>query len=101
MKDDPAGITLGPEPRLPRRIVIVAFGTRGDVQPFCILGTHLQRRGHDVRHMQQPHERRHHRSLDERRDPGSHAGHEREPGHEMHDAGQPRDRDWLRQPARR
>jgi sterol 3beta-glucosyltransferase len=30
------------------RIVIVAFGTRGDVQPFCVLGRALQDRGHAV-----------------------------------------------------
>jgi vancomycin aglycone glucosyltransferase len=30
------------------RIVLTAQGTRGDVQPFILLGAELQRRGHDV-----------------------------------------------------
>jgi vancomycin aglycone glucosyltransferase len=30
------------------RIVLTAQGTRGDVQPFLLLGAELQRRGHDV-----------------------------------------------------
>lgn len=31
-----------------RRIVLVAFGTQGDVQPFCVLGRALLRQGRDV-----------------------------------------------------
>ncbi|KAF0690600.1 Aste57867_18002 [Aphanomyces stellatus] len=31
-----------------RRIVIASTGTRGDVQPFCVLGQALARFGHDV-----------------------------------------------------
>lgn len=33
----------------PSRVVLVTFGTRGDVLPFCILGRALQNRGHEVR----------------------------------------------------
>ncbi|ACA17312.1 Sterol 3-beta-glucosyltransferase [Methylobacterium sp. 4-46] len=32
-----------------RRMLLVSFGTRGDVQPFCVLGRELQARGHAVR----------------------------------------------------
>jgi sterol 3beta-glucosyltransferase len=31
-----------------RRITILAFGSRGDVQPFCVLGRALQNAGYDV-----------------------------------------------------
>lgn len=33
----------------PRRVVLVTFGTRGDVLPFCVLGRELEQRGHEVR----------------------------------------------------
>ncbi|GJD53424.1 O-mycaminosyltylonolide 6-deoxyallosyltransferase [Methylobacterium crusticola] len=33
----------------PRRVLLVSFGTRGDVQPFCVLGRALVARGHAVR----------------------------------------------------
>ena len=32
----------------PRRITIVSIGSRGDVQPYCVLGQALSERGHDV-----------------------------------------------------
>lgn len=35
--------------RPPRRVVLVSFGTRGDVLPFCVLGRELRTRGHEVR----------------------------------------------------
>lgn len=31
------------------RILLVTFGTRGDILPFCVLGAALQERGHNVR----------------------------------------------------
>lgn len=31
-----------------KRVVLVAFGTQGDIQPFCILGRALLRQGRDV-----------------------------------------------------
>jgi sterol 3beta-glucosyltransferase len=31
-----------------RRIIIVSIGSRGDVQPYCVLGEALAERGHDV-----------------------------------------------------
>lgn len=31
------------------RILLVTFGTRGDIMPFCVLGAALQERGHAVR----------------------------------------------------
>ncbi|WP_238230336.1 MULTISPECIES: glycosyltransferase [Methylobacterium] len=31
------------------RILLVTFGTRGDILPFCVLGAALQQRGHSVR----------------------------------------------------
>jgi sterol 3beta-glucosyltransferase len=31
-----------------RKIALVTFGTRGDMQPFCVLGRALKARGHDV-----------------------------------------------------
>jgi sterol 3beta-glucosyltransferase len=31
------------------RVAILTFGTRGDAQPYAVLGDHLRRRGHDVR----------------------------------------------------
>jgi len=30
------------------RITLLTYGTRGDVQPYAVLGQHLARRGHDV-----------------------------------------------------
>ncbi len=32
-----------------KRILIIVFGSRGDIQPLCLLGQALQRAGHDVR----------------------------------------------------
>lgn len=43
-----AGLMAEHEPVSGARIVIVAFGTRGDVQPLCLLGRALLRQGHDV-----------------------------------------------------
>ncbi len=30
------------------KITLLTYGTRGDVQPYAVLGDHLARRGHDV-----------------------------------------------------